>query len=80
MSRNGRVPKLRMNYEPNQFNCEGWIKGKMVRKTFKSAEPRDVKVGESLHCDLQGPINEPSLNGSQFVLVIKDEKSCYRSV
>ena len=80
MSNDGILPKIKIDYEPSQFVCEGCIKGKMHRKSFKSVTPRDVEIGEALHCDLQGPINIPSLNGSKLALVIKDEKSNYRSV
>ena len=80
MSNDGILPKIKIDYEPSQFTCEGCIKGKMIRKSFKSVTPRKVEVGEALHADLQGPMSEPSLNGSKLALVIKDEESSFRSV
>ena len=80
MSRDGILPKIKVDYDPNNFFCEGCVKGKMCSRSFKTAPPRKVKVGEAIHCDLQGPMPQASINGNKYALVIKDEASSYRSI
>ena len=80
MSKDGLLPRIKVDYEPSQFFCEGCVKGKMVRKSYKTVKPKAVGVGKSIHCDLQGPIEVFSLIGSDYALVIADEFSSFRRI
>ena len=80
MSNAGILPKINYTNELEDFVCEGCLKGKMVRKPFKTNKPRECEVGEVFHADLQGPMEVKSLGLSRYALVIKDDKSSFRSI
>lgn len=80
MSKQGLLPPIVTDINLSDFVCDGCIKGKMHRQPFKSRPKRVFQTGEAMHCDLQGPMEVPSLGNSQFVLVIKDEASSFRNL
>lgn len=80
MSKTGLLPKIDVNIDLTKFGCKGCLEGKMAKRPFKSKPKRQCNVGEIFHCDLEGPMHIPSLGGSKFALVIKDECSSFRSL
>lgn len=62
------------------FLCESCIQGKHCREPFTANESRASDLGELLHVDLCGPMEEPSLNNSHYMLLLKDDLSNYRFV
>ncbi|KAG6617012.1 Integrase catalytic core protein [Phytophthora cinnamomi] len=56
--------------------CRGCQQGKMVQKPFPSnSNKRKYKPFEFLHFDICGPMEEESLGGSRYLLLITDEAS-----
>ncbi|KAG6619102.1 Retrovirus-related Pol polyprotein from transposon TNT 1-94 [Phytophthora cinnamomi] len=56
--------------------CRGCQQGKMVQKPFPSnPNKRKYKLFEFLHFDICGPMEEESLGGSRYLLLITDEAS-----
>ncbi|KAE9336926.1 hypothetical protein PR003_g12262 [Phytophthora rubi] len=54
--------------------CRVCQQGKMVQKPFPS-NPNKRKLFEFLHFDICGPMEEESLGGSRYLLLITDEAS-----
>lgn len=81
MVRNGTLPHVKINSSDlSSFFCEGCAYGKMHKLPAKSSKGRNGKVGETVHADVVGPMECPSLAGSRFALVLKDELTAYRTV
>ena len=80
MAREEAVTGLPQAFEEEDSFCEGCVKGKMTKQTFASAEKRECKAGEFLHADLCGKMDEPSLGGSNYYALFKDDKTGYRKV
>uniref|UniRef100_A0AAV1V884 GAG-pre-integrase domain-containing protein n=1 Tax=Peronospora matthiolae TaxID=2874970 RepID=A0AAV1V884_9STRA len=56
--------------------CRGCQEGKMVQKPFPSnRDKRTYNTFEILHFDICGPMEEKSLGGSKYLLLIVDEAS-----
>uniref|UniRef100_A0AAV1UAK6 Polyprotein n=1 Tax=Peronospora matthiolae TaxID=2874970 RepID=A0AAV1UAK6_9STRA len=56
--------------------CRGCQEGKMVQKPFPSnRDKRTYNTFEMLHFDICGPMEEKSLGGSKYLLLIVDEAS-----
>ena len=56
--------------------CQGCQQGKMVQKPFPSnRDKRIYDTFEMLHFDICGPMEEKSLGGSKYLLLIVDEAS-----
>ncbi|KAG3043003.1 hypothetical protein PC122_g25221 [Phytophthora cactorum] len=56
--------------------CRGCQQGKMVQKPFPSnRDKRHYDTFELLHFDICGPMEENSLGGSKYLLLIVDEAS-----
>lgn len=65
----------------NNFFCEACQMGKSHRLPFmKNVPPRNVKVGEFIHSDVAGPMQETSLGGSRFYVNFKDHVSSFRCI
>lgn len=60
--------------------CVACLKGKQHKFPFPSSSHRALKPGEILHMDIGGPVEEMSLGGAKFFLLIKDDFSKYRKV
>jgi len=62
------------------LNCEDCIMGKMHRLPFPKSESECKQAGELVHADLCGPMQEASMKGSRYFLLIKDDYTCWRKV
>lgn len=79
MIENKSVTGIELNDETT-FLCEACQYGKQARRSFNSAIPKDVKIGEIIHTDVCGPIEVAALNGARYFMVIKDDATEYRTV
>ena len=57
--------------------CNACALGKMHRSPFPNSENRTTRVGEIIHSDLCGPMEENSIGGSRYFLQFKDDFSSY---
>ena len=58
--------------------CDDCAKGKMHKSTFKlSTSPRADKIGGRVCGDVCGPMSFTSLGGARYMLLFKDEASCW---
>lgn len=67
-------------HDKNETVCESCIKGKIHRQPFKKGhgiDSRTTEPGELIHADLCGPIQEPSIGGSRYMLLFKDDYSYF---
>ena len=81
MVRDGSADGLPAEFDDDQdFFCDGCVKGKMTKLPFADAEKRECKPGEFLHTDVCGKMEEPSLSGSLYYVLFKDDASAYRKV
>lgn len=55
------------------FQCEACVYGKHHRGSFKSREEKSTKCGEIIHADVCGPMEECSIGGSRYFLLLKDD-------
>ncbi|XP_043470934.1 uncharacterized protein LOC122504102 [Leptopilina heterotoma] len=60
--------------------CIDCLAGKQHRLSFPRSESRAKISGELIHMDLCGPFEVPSLGGSRYFLLLKDDFSGYRHV
>lgn len=62
-------------------DCEPCILGKQHRKHFpSSSKDRASQVGQRIHVDICGPIGEPTISGSKYFILFKDEFSNFRHI
>lgn len=54
--------------------------GKHHRSSFKRSENRATQVGDLIHADVCGPMQQVSLGGSRYFILFKDDCSNYRTV
>lgn len=59
--------------------CEACLVGKSDMQPFPKRKVRATAIGQNVHVDLCGPL-EPSLGGSRYFLLVKDEFSHFRFV
>ena len=60
--------------------CEGCFFGKQHRLPFQSSSNRAVSCGEVIYADICGPMEENSIGGSKYFLLLKDDFSRYKWV
>lgn len=60
--------------------CESCLVGKIHRLPFSKSEHATTKTCELLHVDTCGPMEEASIGGSRYYVIIKDDYSNYRGV
>lgn len=60
--------------------CTACVQGKQHRLPFDSSRRSTSKTGELVHADLCGPIEEKSIGGSRYFLLLKDDFSNYRTI
>lgn len=60
--------------------CTDCFKGKQHRFPFHRSELSISKVGELVHADVCGPMEEVSIGGSRYFLLLKDDYSNYHIV
>lgn len=59
--------------------CEPCLIGKKTASPFPARQDRAEAIGQHLHMDLGGPLEE-SLGGAKYVLLLKDEYSHFRLI
>lgn len=62
------------------FQCEACVYGKHHRLPFNNKRERSDKCGEVIHTDVCGQFQVPSLGGSLYYLLLKDDYSHFRFV
>ena len=60
--------------------CSGCALGKMHRLPFKKGRERAKQIGELVHADVCGPMQQPSPSGSRYYVTFKDDFSGYRAI
>lgn len=60
--------------------CESCLVGKIHRLPFNRSENKSTRTCELIHVDTCGPMEEPSVGGSRYFVVLKDDYSNFRSV
>lgn len=66
--------------DEKDFFCEGCVMGKHHRKPFKGSQNRATGIGDLIHADVCGPMQQQSLGGSRYFVLFKDDCSSYRTV
>lgn len=60
--------------------CDGCALGKAHRKPFYPRTERSHVVGETINCDVNGPMSVSSLNGERYFVLFKDDYSKFRRI
>lgn len=60
--------------------CIACVEGKQHRLPFERSEKSTSTTGELVHADVCGPMEENSIGGSRYFLLLKDDHSNYRTV
>lgn len=60
--------------------CESCLVGKMHRLPFHRSEHKSTKTCELIHADTCGPMEEMSVGGSRYFVILKDDYSNFRKV
>ena len=67
------IPFIDVNYRI----CACCLAGKQYRERFpKKSEMHALKLGKRIYTDIIGPLQQPSLSGSCFILVFTDDYLC----
>lgn len=61
----------------NEPDCSDCPAGKARHVSHPAISERAKAVGDKVHIDLGGPINQPSVSGSKYYMLCKDEYSTY---
>lgn len=69
-----------IKFKDEKFDCEACLYGKQHRSSFQSRKIISKTCGEIVHVDLCGPIEVPSIGGSKYFLLLKDDYSHFRFV
>ncbi len=64
----------------SEFFCEACMYGKHHRLPFTRSNNRAEAVGDLVHTDVCGPMQEKSIGGARYFLLIKDDFSNFRKV
>lgn len=72
--------RYNIDFTNEEFVCENCILGKAHRLPFPTSSSKTTKTCEIIHVDLCGPMEEESLGGSKYFLLIKDDYSHFRTV
>lgn len=62
------------------LKCESCLEGKIHRLPFNTSETKTTRTCELIHADTCGPFEVPSVGGSRYFVILKDDYSNYRSV
>lgn len=63
-----------------EAKCESCLQGKISRLPFHTSETKTTRPCELIHADTCGPMEVPSVGGSRYFVIMKDDYSNYRSV
>lgn len=66
--------------DSDNFMCEKCLSGKQHRKPFPTSDFRATNRLELVHADVCGPMEEPSIGGARYFLLLKDDYSSYKFV
>lgn len=72
--------KNSIKFIDESFVCEKCVSGKQCRKSFPRSESRATKVLQLVHADVCGPMEVPSMGGTRYFLLLKDDYSSLRVV
>lgn len=72
--------KNNVKYEKQIDDCNACIEGKQHRLPFQNRVQVTKSPGDLIHMDLCGPMEQPSIGGSRFFLLLKDDYTYYRQV
>lgn len=62
------------------FSCEACVYGKQHRGSFENRVEKSTTCGEIIHADVCGPMEESSIGGARYFLLLKDDYSHFRFV
>ena len=82
MAKSNMIDGLNINNAAeSSLPCEGCAYGKSHRTPFPTeGRKRATSVGELIHSDICGPISVPSIGGSRYYVLFKDDFSGFRVV
>jgi hypothetical protein len=82
MANSNMIDGLNINNAAESFlPCEGCAYGKSHRTPFPTdGRKRATSVGELIHSDICGPMSVPSIGGSRYYVLFKDDFSGFRVV
>ena len=66
--------------DDKEFFCEGCMYGKQHREPFKLSQSKTTCVLELVSTDVCGPMQQQSIGGSRYFLLLKDNFSHFRKV
>ena len=66
--------------DDRDFFCEDCMLGKLHVLPFKLSNSRADQPGKIIHADVCGPMEEESLGGAYYFLMLKDDYSHYRTI
>ncbi|KAG6438777.1 hypothetical protein O3G_MSEX000215 [Manduca sexta] len=71
---------VRFEEKGEEETCVSCLRGKQHKFPFPLSQNRATKPGEIIHIDIGGPVEETSLGGAKFFLLLKDDFTKYRKV
>ncbi|OXA46379.1 Copia protein [Folsomia candida] len=75
----GAVEGIKMEDLASDFHCSDCHLGKETRQPFPEREKnKNLQPGDVIHADLSGKDSTTSLQGSNYFLLLKDEKTGFR--
>lgn len=66
--------------DDSYVKCESCLEGKIHRLPFSASETKTTRPCELIHADTCGPMEVPSVGGSRYFVILKDDYSNFRSV
>ena len=78
-NKNGNIVAMNIFFKDQKFG-EDCIIGKMHRLPFPKSDTKSERIGKLIHADLSGPMQENSLGGARYFLMMKDDYSHWRSL
>lgn len=69
-----------IEFNDDNFFCEACAFGKQHRLSFDTSQTKTERCGEMVHSDISGKMPKPSVAGSRYFLLFRDDFSRYRVV
>lgn len=69
-----------IQFNNDNFFCEACAYGKQHRLSFDTSQTKTERCGEMVHSDVSGQMPKPSVAGSRYFLLFRDDYSRYRVV